>query len=131
MQFNSIEFLLYLPIVFLLYWSLHKSIKIQNAFIVLVSYVFYGWWNVRLLFLIALTSLLSYLSGVYIEKIGTAEKPIRFITQKSIHYHSIVTQASLHSHSSITPESLQSHSIVTPYSLPSHYMSLHLLLHSC
>lgn len=90
MQFNSIEFLLYLPIVFLLYWSLYKSIKIQNAFIVLVSYVFYGWWNVRLLFLIALTSLLSYLSGVYIEKIGTAEKPIRFITQKSIMLANVV-----------------------------------------
>ncbi len=73
MQFNSIEYIIFLPLVFLLYWSMHKSIKKQNIFIVVVSYVFYGWWNVKLLFLIALTSLLSFLSGVLIEKSRTVQ----------------------------------------------------------
>lgn len=68
MQFNSIEYIVFLPLVFLLYWSMHKNMKIQNIFIVVVSYVFYGWWNSKLLFLIALTSLLSFFSGVLIEK---------------------------------------------------------------
>lgn len=61
-----------MPIVFFLYWTMHKSMKAQNVFIVLVSYVFYGWWNVKLLFLIALTSFLSYLSGILIEKTQAA-----------------------------------------------------------
>ena len=53
----------------MLYWSMYKSIKSQNFFIVIVSYVFYGWWNVKFLFLIALTSFLSFFSGVLIARI--------------------------------------------------------------
>lgn len=67
MLFNSFEFLLFLPIVFLLYWFVFKKIKIQNLFIVIVSYIFYGWWDYRFLFLIFLTSLCSYASGILIE----------------------------------------------------------------
>ena len=70
MLFNSIEFLIYLPIVFLLYWEVFQPyLKLQNLFIVVVSYIFYGWWNWRLLFLIALTSLLSWGSGMMIHKL--------------------------------------------------------------
>ena len=70
MLFNSIEFLIYLPIVFLLYWKVFQPyLKLQNLFIVVVSYIFYGWWNWRLLFLIALTSLLSWGSGMMIHKL--------------------------------------------------------------
>lgn len=68
MQFNSIEFLIFLPIVFFLYWAFSQYRKIQNILIVLVSYIFYGWWNWKLLGLIAFTSLLSWLSGVLIEQ---------------------------------------------------------------
>lgn len=64
MLFNSLVFLLYLPIVFLLYWFVFKRLKWQNAFIVVASYVFYGWWNWHFLLLIALTTLCSYLSGI-------------------------------------------------------------------
>lgn len=56
MLFNSIEFLLYLPIVFLLYWFVFKSLRWQNLFVVIASYVFYGWWDWRFLLLIALTT---------------------------------------------------------------------------
>ncbi len=75
MLFNSFEFLLFLPIVFLLYWFVFGSyapkwlhwlanMKTQNFFIVVVSYIFYGWWDWRFLLLIALTSFCSWGSGV-------------------------------------------------------------------
>ena len=65
MLFNSIEFMLFLPIVFLLYWYVFNySLKLQNIFIVFVSYIFYGWWDWRFLYLIAFTSFLSWSSGI-------------------------------------------------------------------
>ena len=67
MLFNSFEFLLFLPIVFLLYWFVFRGRKWQNLLVVIASYVFYGWWDWRFLFLIALTSLCSYGSGLLIE----------------------------------------------------------------
>lgn len=74
MLFNSIEFLFYLPIVFLLYWLVFKRLKYQNAFIVIASYVFYGWWEWKFLVLIFITTLFSYLSGIGIKKFPTYRK---------------------------------------------------------
>lgn len=74
MLFNSIEFLFYLPIVFLLYWLAFKRLKYQNAFIVIASYVFYGWWEWKFLVLIFITTLFSYLSGIGIKKFPTYRK---------------------------------------------------------
>ncbi len=82
MLFNSFEFLLFLPIVFLLYWFVFGSyapkwlhwlsnLKMQNFFIVVVSYIFYGWWDWRFLLLIALTSFCSWGSGVLIATVET------------------------------------------------------------
>ena len=69
MLFNSIEFAIFLPIVFLLYWFVFgKNLKLQNLFIVMASYVFYGWWDWRFLVLLAFTSLFSFASGLAIEK---------------------------------------------------------------
>ena len=70
MLFNSIEYLIYLPIVFLLYWLVFgKRLRLQNLFVVVVSYLFYGWWDYRFLALIALTSFCSWLSGIGIEEV--------------------------------------------------------------
>ena len=66
MLFNSIEFLFFLPIVFLLYWLVFRPRKWQNLFLVVASYVFYGWWDWRFLFLIAITSFCSFGSGLLI-----------------------------------------------------------------
>ena len=55
MLFNSLEFLVFLPIVFSLYWLLRNSVRWQNLPLIIVSYIFYGWWNYNFLFLIALT----------------------------------------------------------------------------
>ena len=88
MLFNSLEFALFLPIVFLLYWFLTPSgtngpryslfhywhvseqtaLNIQNAFVLIASYVFYGWWDWRFLLLIAFTSFCSWGSGLLIGK---------------------------------------------------------------
>ena len=69
MLFNSIEFTIFLPVVFLLYWFVfNRNLKLQNLFIVVVSYVFYGWWDWRFLVLLAFTSLFSFASGLAIEK---------------------------------------------------------------
>lgn len=68
MLFNSLEFLFFLPIVFLLYWFVLKTRKWQNLLVVVASYVFYGWWDWRFLLLIAFTSLCSYVCGLLIEK---------------------------------------------------------------
>ena len=69
MLFNSFAFAVFLPIVFLLYWkALAKNLKLQNLFIVIVSYVFYGWWDWRFLFLIAFTTGCSYFCGLVIKR---------------------------------------------------------------
>ena len=60
MIFNSIEFAAFLPIVFVLYWLLKNSIKLQNILIVLASYLFYGWWDWRFLILIFLSTVIDF-----------------------------------------------------------------------
>lgn len=69
MLFNSIEFAVFLPIVFLLYWFVfQKNLRGQNLFIVIVSYIFYGWWDWRFLFLIAFSSVVDYTLGLCLAK---------------------------------------------------------------
>ena len=69
MLFNSIEFAFFLPLVFLLYWFVfRRSLKWQNFFIVVASYVFYGWWDQRFLLLIAFTSFCSWGSGLLMQR---------------------------------------------------------------
>ena len=75
MLFNSLEFLVFLPIVFVLYWFVFRKREWQNLLIVTASYVFYGWWDWRFLFLIAFTSLCSFFSGVLIERIERGIRP--------------------------------------------------------
>ena len=67
MLFNSFEFLVFLPIVFLLYWFVFRGRRWQNLLIIVASYVFYGWWDWRFLLLIAITSFGSFASGWLIE----------------------------------------------------------------
>jgi len=65
MLFNSLDFVIFLPVVFLLYWFVFNSNrKYQNIFLVVASYVFYGWWDWRFLGLIVLSSLVDYFIGL-------------------------------------------------------------------
>lgn len=64
MLFNSIEFLLFLPVVFVLYWFVvNKSLSKQNLLLLIASYFFYGWWSYSFLGLLALSTLMEYFYG--------------------------------------------------------------------
>jgi alginate O-acetyltransferase complex protein AlgI len=65
MLFNSIDFAIFLPIVFILYWYVIKNnLKLQNFLIVAASYLFYGWWDWRFLFLILFSTIVDYSVGI-------------------------------------------------------------------
>ena len=81
MLFNSIEFAFFLPVVFLIYWAIGYAkigdtlkLRLQNTFVVIASYVFYGWWDWRFLLLIAFTSFCSWGSGWLIGNAATQSR---------------------------------------------------------
>ena len=85
MLFNSFEFAIFLPIVFLLYWFVfNHSLRQQNLFVVVASYVFYGWWDWRFLLLIAFTSFCSYGSGLLIAKFRETPRKAKAINVLNI-----------------------------------------------
>jgi len=78
MLFNSLDFALFFPLFFVGYWFVvNRNLRLQNLFIVIASYVFYGWWDWRFLILIALTSLCSWLSGLWMGTRGADDCPIK------------------------------------------------------
>ena len=94
MLFNSLQFAIFLPIVFLLYWFvfdrfLGKSkhqLRLQNAFVVVASYVFYGWWDWRFLLLIAFTSFCSWGSGMLMQRVATQTATTSMVDGKDVDY---------------------------------------------
>jgi len=80
MLFNSIEFILFLPVVFVLYWLVfNKNLKHQNLLVLLSSYVFYGWWDYRFLSLIFLSTIVDYFIGLNIPKQDSEKKQKLFL----------------------------------------------------
>jgi D-alanyl-lipoteichoic acid acyltransferase DltB (MBOAT superfamily) len=75
MLFNSLEFAVFLPVVFFLYWfCTAKNLRLQNAFIVVSSYVFYGWWDWRFLSLIFISTLEDYFVALKINNTSDERK---------------------------------------------------------
>ena len=71
MLFNSLDFAVFLPVVFILYWFVfNNSLKKQNLLIVIASLVFYGWWDWRFLSLIIFSTFVDYFIG---RKLGSEE----------------------------------------------------------
>lgn len=69
MLFNSIDFAIFLPVVFVLYWFVfNKSIKVQNWLILVASYLFYGWWDWRFLFLVLFSTVVDYFIAIWINQ---------------------------------------------------------------
>mgnify|MGYP000778315820 FL=1 len=62
MLFNSLAFALFLPVVFGLYWALRSRVW-RNRLLLVASYLFYGWWDWRFLFLIAACSAVNFVAG--------------------------------------------------------------------
>ena len=69
MLFNSIDFAIFLPIVFILYWLVsNKKTWVQNILIVVASYLFYGWWDWRFLSLILFSTAVDFSIGLALLK---------------------------------------------------------------
>ncbi len=68
MLFNSLDFAIYFPIFFVLYWIVAKKLTLRNILILLGSYVFYAWWDWRFLFLIIFSSIVDFTIGQKIYK---------------------------------------------------------------
>ncbi len=75
MLFNSLDFSIFLPIVFVLYWFvIHKNLKFQNLLLLIASYVFYGWWDYRFLSLILFSTLVDYSVGYNLARTNNGVK---------------------------------------------------------
>jgi len=75
MLFNSIDFAVFFPIIFILYWFvINKKLKYQNLLILTASYIFYGWWDWRFLSLIFISSIVDYCVGLRLNKIDDKKK---------------------------------------------------------
>ncbi|TYC15655.1 hypothetical protein ES677_04755 [Bizionia gelidisalsuginis] len=57
-----------------MYWLVASKITLRNLFIIIVSYLFYGWWDWRFLLLIAFSSLVDFVIGQYIFKTEDKKK---------------------------------------------------------
>jgi alginate O-acetyltransferase complex protein AlgI len=71
MQFVSFAFILFLPVVFVAYWlvgKLRRGALAQNLLLILASFVFYAYWDWRLLWLLVAVSLIGYVSGLVLER---------------------------------------------------------------
>lgn len=68
MLFNSLDFAVFFPIVFILYWIASQNKNTRNILLLVSSYVFYGWWDWRFLFLIFFSSLVDFIIGQKIYK---------------------------------------------------------------
>ena len=78
MLFNSLQFAIFFPVVFALYWSLPEKFRV---YIILVSsYYFYMSWNAKYVVLILFTTIVSYFAAIMLEKFRLARKLILVIT---------------------------------------------------
>ena len=82
MLFNSFEFAVFLPVVFALYWGVFRGVKQRNVFLVIVSYIFYGWWDWRFLSLIIFSSVVDFFVGFGLSKYKrtSARKSLLFVS---------------------------------------------------
>lgn len=68
MLFNSIDFAIFFPVFFIIYWLVAKNITLRNILILGGSYLFYGWWDWRFLLLIIFSSAVDFIIGLQIAK---------------------------------------------------------------
>jgi alginate O-acetyltransferase complex protein AlgI len=73
MFFNSIDFAVFFPIIFILYWLFSKNLTRRNLLILAASYLFYGWWDWRFLILILISSFVDYSIGIKLSE-STSKK---------------------------------------------------------
>lgn len=74
MLFNSIDFAVFLPLVFAIYWALPKNSKAQNTVLLCASLIFYGWWDYRFLGLILFSSIVDFAIGLRLHTTETVSR---------------------------------------------------------
>lgn len=80
MLFNSIEFVIFLIIVYGLYWyAFGNKLRLQNILLLVSSYIFYGWWDWRFVFLLMLSTIIDYSFGLFIHNSDSARKKKWFL----------------------------------------------------
>lgn len=91
MLFNSLEFAIFLSLVFFLHWFMPaaRKVKAQNLVILLASYVFYGWWDWRFLFLMLFSTSLDFAVGLALSRTSKLSK------RKALLYLSVVSNVAL------------------------------------
>ena len=65
MLFNSFEFIIFFLLVYCAYLAL--PFRLQNYMLLGASYIFYGWWDIRFLFLVAISTTVDFWVGLLIE----------------------------------------------------------------
>ena len=73
MLFNSLKFLIFFPAVVLLYFVLPK--RVRNLWLLVASYVFYMGWNAKYVVLLFTSTLITYLSGLLLERVKDSDRP--------------------------------------------------------
>jgi len=84
MFFNSLDYAIFLPIVFTLYWLLNGKHTLQNIVLLVASYIFYAWWDYRFLGLLIFSTLLDYYSGHKIDQATGRSKKIWLIISTTV-----------------------------------------------
>ena len=74
MLFNSIDFAIFLPLVFGAFWLLPNRSDWQNGTLLLASLVFYGWWDYRFLSLILFSTIVDFTIGQQIQRTNAQGK---------------------------------------------------------
>lgn len=87
MLFNSIEYIVFFPLVFSLYWLLQKCPNWQNVFLLGASYIFYAWWDWRFLGLLVGMSLISWLAGKLLS--DSRKRGVHSLTRKWVMWMAI------------------------------------------
>ena len=77
MQFTSFEFIIFFPIVVLVFYIVPK--KFRQIWLLLASYYFYMGWNAKYAFLILISTLITYTCAVLMEHAGTGSKKKRVV----------------------------------------------------
>ena len=72
MLFNSVDFLLFLPVTILIYYILPG--KVRYIWLLLASYYFYMNWNPQYAILILLSTLITYGCGLFLDGINSSDK---------------------------------------------------------
>jgi alginate O-acetyltransferase complex protein AlgI len=68
MLFPTIDFAIFFAVVFALHWLLNPHRRAWKWFMLTASYVFYAWWDWRLVWLLGLVSLIAHAGAVWIER---------------------------------------------------------------